>query len=353
MIKRCFYLIITIMLLMLICRTVFVYFWPFAVGALLSLVVYPIVMLLFTYIKLPYKFSVVLGLIIVFISGPLILTGCIALLENEIIFFLNQIPVYSALMLTSLKNLLQSLPAFFHELTHPYLTHAHLTLLSDEIEQMLLTSGKQLITTSSKFASHLPSLLFSFGIMLIAAYYILVDFKTWTNKLPGPWARYFKLLRELGLKETGSYFISQLLLSSITFTITLSGFLILGIPHPFLFALLSAALDFVPIAGSMLLFLPLIIFNMVYTGPALAAGIMVIYLIIIGVRQVTEPKIIGDRMGIHPLAALMVLYASVELLGFTGIVITPLLLIFLSVLLKVKLFSMICHYIRFGTIPRI
>lgn len=351
MIKRCFHILVIMLFILITVRIVLIYFWPFTAGALLATLLYPFIKLLFEYVKLPYKLSVLFGLIILLITGPLILTGCYVLLNNEILYLLSQLPAYTSSLLTVIQDTVQTLPGFLHDLTHPYLTHSHLSMLIKEIEHLLLDAGKQLISEISKSAGNLPSVLFSMGMMYIAAYYILADFKSWKNKLPAELVKQLEQVRSLGFREAGAYFLSQLLLSLFTFIITLSGLLMLGTPHPFLFALLSAALDFVPLAGSLLLFLPLAIFYLIHIGPAHAAGAFIIYLVIIGVRQITEPKVIGDRMGLHPLVALIFLYISVSLLGVKGLLLTPLFMIIFAVLIKIRLLHVVWRYISTGENP--
>ncbi|MDZ5712450.1 AI-2E family transporter [Jeotgalibacillus haloalkalitolerans] len=351
MLKRCFQVIVAIIIVFLTLKVILMYFMPFAIGALLSLFVYPVVKVLFTYLKIPYKLSVALGLMMLFITGPLLITGCFALLKNEIFLMANHLPQYTSVLISSIRNIVQSFPTFLHDLTHPYLTHKHLTLLIKELEQLILNAGKQLLSETSKFAGNLPSYLFSFGIVMIAAYYILSDFESWKSKLPKKLIEQIELIRELGLREAGSYFLSQLLLSLFTFIITLTGLLIIGNPHPFLLALLSAGLDFVPLAGSLLLFLPLTVFYFIQSGPAAAAGTLVIYIVIIAVRQIAEPKIVGDRMGLHPLAALIILYTSVTLLGLKGLILTPVFMIMMAVLIKIRLFTAVWRYITTGEHP--
>ncbi|AJD91743.1 hypothetical protein JMA_24260 [Jeotgalibacillus malaysiensis] len=351
MIKRSIHILIILLLVLITVRTILVYFLPFTAGALVAVLLYPLVNLLFHQVKIPYKLSVLLGMILLLITGPLILTGCYVLLKNEILYLLNRLPDYTSWILHFTQNTVQTFPSFLHDLTHPYLTHSHLSMLLKEIEQLLLHTGKELISEISKTAGNLPSVLFSMGMMLIAAYYILADFQSWKHKLPPEFIKQLDQIRSLGFREAGAYFLSQLLLALLTFMITLTGLLLLCMPHPFFFALLSAALDFVPLASSLLLFLPLTIYYWMQAGPAHAAGTAFIYILIVGVRQITEPKIVGDRMGLHPLAALIVLYASVSLLGLKGLLLTPLFMIMTAVMIKIRLLNVIWRYISTGDSP--
>ncbi|KIL53246.1 hypothetical protein KP77_02220 [Jeotgalibacillus alimentarius] len=343
MLRRALHVIITTIVILVLIRLVFVYLWPFAAGALLSFIVYPAVKFMFTLLRVPYRMSVIFGLMITFITGPLVITGCIALFENELSSFIRYIPDYAGMI----KDFIYTLPLFLQELTEPYISKEQLAMLTDETGKLILTAGKQLVTASSSWAVALPSYFFSAGIILIASYYVLVDFETWLQRLPKDWTAQIKNVGTLGIHEAGSYVSAQFLLALITFMISMTGFLFLGFEHPFLMALLSAMLDFVPVAGSLLLFLPLMIFYYFEAGPE-AVFVLVIYLVIVGVRQMMEPKLIGSSMGIHPLLALMVLYVSVQLTGIKGLFLTPFFLIMLSVLIKTRLFHLIWLYVKNG-----
>ncbi|MBM7578923.1 AI-2E family transporter [Jeotgalibacillus terrae] len=343
MFRRALHVIITIIIILGLLRLVFDYLWPFAAGALLSFIVYPVVKFMFTLLKIPYRLSVIFGLMVAFITGPLIITGFFALFENELSSFIRYIPDYAGII----KNFIYTLPLSLQELTEPYISNEQLALVTDETGKLILTAGKQLVTASSSWAVALPSYFFSAGIVLIVSYYVLADFKAWLQQLPKDWTAKLKNVGTLGIHEAGSYVAAQFLLAMITFMISMTGFLFLGFEHPFLMALLSAMLDFVPVAGSLLLFLPLMIFCFFESGPE-ALFVLLIYLVIVGVRQVMEPKMIGTSMGIHPLLALMVLYVSVQLTGLKGLFLTPFFLIVLSVLIKAKLFYMIWLYVKSG-----
>ena len=48
-----------------------------------------------------------------------------------------------------------------------------------------------------------------------------------------------------------------------------------------------------------------------------------IYVIITVVRQIAEPKILGDCVGLHPIVTLMAMYFGIKLLGVYGLVLFP------------------------------
>ncbi len=55
----------------------------------------------------------------------------------------------------------------------------------------------------------------------------------------------------------------------------------------------------------------------------LCLGLLLLYGIIVLVRQLVEPKIIARNIGLHPLTTLIAIYMGLMLLGFWGLVLGP------------------------------
>ena len=63
----------------------------------------------------------------------------------------------------------------------------------------------------------------------------------------------------------------------------------------------------------------------------MGAGLLILYGVITITRQVLEPKILGEQIGVHPLATLMSIFIGIRVFGIIGILIGPsLVMIFLS-----------------------
>ena len=52
-------------------------------------------------------------------------------------------------------------------------------------------------------------------------------------------------------------------------------------------------------------------------------GLIVLFLLATLVRELAEPRILGKSLGLHPLAALIVLYVGYSLFGLSGILLVP------------------------------
>ena len=52
-------------------------------------------------------------------------------------------------------------------------------------------------------------------------------------------------------------------------------------------------------------------------------GVLITYIIILIVRNIIEPKIIGDQVGLHPLVTLIAIFVGLKFLGVIGVFLLP------------------------------
>ncbi|MEG1537411.1 MAG: AI-2E family transporter, partial [Clostridiales bacterium] len=58
----------------------------------------------------------------------------------------------------------------------------------------------------------------------------------------------------------------------------------------------------------------------------MGVGLLITYGVTTTCRYVLEPKLVGDRVGLHPLAALAAIFIGLEIFGVVGLIIGPILL---------------------------
>ncbi len=104
----------------------------------------------------------------------------------------------------------------------------------------------------------------------------------------------------------------------------LVGFLVLGIKDAFILSFICGLLDILPYVGTVIVFIPLIIYNIVIKQYFTAFGLIFLYILIGIVRQILEAKYIGNKFSIHPLLIILSLYIGIEMFGIFGLFIGPL-----------------------------
>ncbi|MBC7075071.1 MAG: sporulation integral membrane protein YtvI [Syntrophomonadaceae bacterium] len=129
------------------------------------------------------------------------------------------------------------------------------------------------------------------------------------------------------------------ILISITAIITMISLKILGFDYILTIGIVVGLLDILPVLGPGTLFIPWIIWEFLVGKAGTGFSLLAVYIIISAVRQFLEPKIIGDNIGLHPLATLISLYAGLKLGGVPGMILGPITLVILISCYKAGLFK--------------
>lgn len=120
-----------------------------------------------------------------------------------------------------------------------------------------------------------------------------------------------------------SYFGAYIKLLGVTFTILLVGLSIIRRSFSIVPALLIAFVDFLPVLGSGTAMFPWAIIHLITGNYYMAIGIMIVYLTIFIVRQMVEPKIVGDQLGLNPLLLIAAMYVGYLSMGLLGMLLLP------------------------------
>ena len=151
-----------------------------------------------------------------------------------------------------------------------------------------------------------------------------------SRQLPGPWqARGPAVLAQLRQALSG-WFRTQGLLMLVTFGELLLALVLLGTSAPLLSAALIALVDALPVLGAGVVLLPWAVGALLGGRTGTALGLLALYAIVCLVRSLLEPKLLGERMGLHPLAALGAMYVGFQALGLLGMLLGPLALVVLQ-----------------------
>ena len=127
-------------------------------------------------------------------------------------------------------------------------------------------------------------------------------------------------LRRLGRQ----YLRACLLLGLLTFTQTFIGLALLRVPYAFVLAFFIAVVDFLPLLGTGVILIPWAAVSLLLGEIKLGIGLLVLYAVTSVVRQILEPKLIGEGLGLHPLLSLAAMYTGLKLFGVWGMILAPL-----------------------------
>jgi len=133
---------------------------------------------------------------------------------------------------------------------------------------------------------------------------------------------------------------AQLIMAVLTYLVTFIGLLVLGAPYPLAISLLVMIMEFVPVIGTGMVFIPWLLYQFVVGHTAMGIGLLVLFLILSIFRRIVEPKVLSDAVGINSLAALISLYIGFELMGIMGLFLGPLVVIIYQAMRKAGLLKL-------------
>ena len=193
-----------------------------------------------------------------------------------------------------------------------------------DIEKMIQNNSHSL--TSLTFKSGLAITgqgILSYIIANISVYFILVDkrlfMKLLNCLLP------YDIVETIRIKKNNLREVVkiEMKLVIICMVITIIGFKILGIQSAIFLGIVCGILDILPYVGTIIVFIPIIIYNIIMKKYLLVVGLIALYLLLQIVREILELKFLSSKLDIHPLVVMLSMYIGAEVFGIIGILVGP------------------------------
>jgi len=205
------------------------------------------------------------------------------------------------------------------------------TALAAEAARGFQTAGplvQHLLLRLQQAVAGIPDAFFAVLLTFATAYFLCRDrplLAAWLRRiLPEAGAR--RLQDVLGALRHSVWGLwrAQLLLALGTFTVSLGGLWLIGAPYALLASLAAAVLDFLPVVGPGLVYLPWILGAALSHQPGAALALAAVFGVLVLLRVLLAPHLLGRQVGLHPFLALASMYVGARLAGVEGLVLGPL-----------------------------
>lgn len=191
-------------------------------------------------------------------------------------------------------------------------------------------------------AKQIPTTLVSVVISIVTCCFITADFGTFKKLVLGLFREETreKIIRSkrLLIPALGKYAKAYGLIISVTFTELCIGLFILKIlgiynsGYILIIAALTAVVDIVPVLGTGTIVIPWAVYNLFTGNYPLAIGLFVIYACITVIRQIIEPKLVANQLGLPAFLTITAMFLGSQIFGVIGIFILPLTIVMLKIL---------------------
>ena len=191
------------------------------------------------------------------------------------------------------------------------------------------------ITAIGNAAKHIPNVIIGSIMCFLSAYFFIADKDYAGNFLkkymPESLLVKWNLIWGSLVRSIGGYFKAQLKIEVWMYLLLYLGLMLAGVNYAALVALGIAFLDFFPVFGTGTVLAPWAVIEFL-NGDYIRA---IIFIALWGVgqllRQIIQPKIMGDSMGMPPIPTLFLLYIGWKINGVWGMILAlPLAIIILN-----------------------
>ena len=126
------------------------------------------------------------------------------------------------------------------------------------------------------------------------------------------------------IRYIATFVKAQVIIMSIIAAVAAFTLTVLGIQHGVLWGILAGLMDVLPFVGTGIVLIPLALMQLFSGHYGIAIACAFLYVACIFLRELLEPKLIGKKIGVTPIAVLISLYAGIQLFGVWGIIKGPL-----------------------------
>ena len=318
LINIAFYTVVLTLIFFLL-RFLAVYLFPFIIGTAVTILVQRPADFFSKRLRLKKGYC---ALILVIFSYLLIVSVLFFVAVKILEYSATAIANYSYLIDDFMDNLSVSLIGLRERLPE-----AVIDLAENSINSITTSLADYISAVAKSAAKITPIFITSSVVTIVASCYIARDydrFKASINSvLKDNYKEAAKRLRNIFKNNVLKLIKGYTLILIITIAELTVGLMALGIKGFVISAVIIGFLDLLPVLGTGTVLIPWGIYALLSSDLFLGIGLLLLYAIIMVVRNIIEPKIIGKQIGLHPLITLVAVFVGLRLFGLIGVVTFP------------------------------
>lgn len=318
------------LLILLLCifvvPRVILFFMPFVIGYIVALMASPLVRFFEEKLKIRRKAGTVV--VIIAVIGLIVLALYLigAKLAEEAVGFVESLPAMWRGLEQDIMDIGKNWSKFDARMpldmqqAATSLTNALNKYMGDLISKI----GTPTIAAVGGFAKQIPTILIGLIMALLSAYFFVAEKHTVSSfmekHMPASIRKRYDLMRRSLSRAIGGYIKAQIRIEVWMYLLLVIGLAILQVNYALLIALGIAFLDFLPFFGTGTVLVPWAVVKLLSADYKMAVGLLIIWGVGQLARQLIQPKIVGDSIGVAPLPTLFLLFVGYKLAGVLGMI---------------------------------
>ena len=329
-----------------------VFFMPFIIAGIIALIANPVVRFLEKRMKIVRKAGT--AVVIIIVIALIVFLGylIIAKIIDEIVSLASAAPELWRRTEQTIRSAMGLYNVYLNKM--PASVQNWLNDATDNAGTSLTAWFSGLRTpiadTTSSLAQNVPLVIIGIIMAILASYFFLAERdylvrlvrRIVPKQVMDRWNIVYGTMKD----AVGGYLKAQFKIMGIVYIVLFVGLLILRQDNALLVGLLIALLDFLPFFGTGTVMVPWAIIELFQADYKLAVGLMITWGASQLVRQLVQPKLVGDSIGLDPLPTILLLYVGFRLKGAAGLILAvPVGMIVIN-LYKAGVFSNFVYSIR-------
>ncbi len=304
--------------------------FPFVFGFSITFILHPISTAIAQKLKIKNKICRIIIILLVFFLILFLLWLVSVKIISALKYFVNSSQEIYETYIIPTKNFFEESTASFLNTFLPAFkdqTNEILESLTTNLFSFMTSNSNYILKIVAKIGASIPEFLIDLTFSIISAIYFSYDYekitKYITDLFPEKAQNFLLKTKGFTIKTIVKYTKSYLILMFICFILLSIGFFIIQIKNPIGMAAIISAFDSIPFIGSGIIIIPWALSLFLSQNFNLAISLLITFTIINLLRSFLEPKILGAGLGLHPLVTLISVYLGGKLLGFIGIIVSP------------------------------
>lgn len=302
------------------------FFMPFVIGWIIAMLANPLVRFLEKHVNMMRKHS-----------SALVIVAALAIVVLLVYFGMGLLIREGANLVKDLPGILEEIQARIQEALNgldgaipffPNRARGFLDDLGSSVVEFFTTAVGRIdvsaLGAAGSLVKNVADIFLMAIITILSAYFFIAERERllagFREFMPESLKEKAALIKSNFVEALGAYFKAQFKIMLVITAILFIGFEILDVNYSFFLALLVAFLDFLPFLGTGTVIWPWIAMDVLGGQYFHALCLGILYLICQLVHQLLQPKLVGDGIGISPLATLIFMFIGYRIKGVLGMV---------------------------------
>lgn len=304
---------------------------PLIIALITAMIMNPIIRLLQQRLRISRKTSVIFVFLFFLIAVGVLGTFIVIKSATQLVNFVEAVPSYINILNDLYIQGERELQHYTSDLPKEFVDQISTSIESSIAS--LSTTIREIITIDNiaQIFAKIPDFLISFIVYLIALFLFMLELPILKSNL-------YSLLRKETAEKVSfmntrlssvlfGFFKAQFLVSLIILAVSLIGLYIIVPEVALIMALIIWLIDLIPIIGSIIILGPWALVLLLTGDVATGVQLAVLAVILLAIRRTVEPKVMGQHIGLSPLATLISMFIGLKLFGILGFIIGPLIVI--------------------------